>query len=100
MIKIYWGCGENVRQGQPRVIDTGKTRNYDIPAMGGYGAQGGKSWGGGGVKEAYEKFKQMGLEMVEPGLQVLYKPSAEDMQKCYDFGREFAKRLKEYHGKY
>ncbi len=65
--------------------------------VGGFGSFG---WGGGGVKEAYEKFRQMGLEMVEPGLQVLYKPSEEDMKKCYEFGRDFAKRLKEYHVKY
>ncbi|HOD75459.1 MAG TPA: FprA family A-type flavoprotein [Syntrophorhabdaceae bacterium] len=65
--------------------------------VGGFGSYG---WGGGAVKEAYAKFQQMGLEAVEPGLQVLYKPSAEDMDRCYEFGRDFAKRLKEYHGKF
>lgn len=65
--------------------------------VGGFGSYG---WGGGAVKEAYAKFQQMGLEAVEPGLQVLYKPSAEDMERCYEFGRDFAKRLKEYHGKF
>lgn len=65
--------------------------------MGGFGSFG---WGGGAVKEVYEKFKQMGLETVEPGLQVNYKPSAEDMEKCYEFGRDFAKRLKDYHGNF
>lgn len=65
--------------------------------VGGFGSYG---WGGGAVKEAYARFQQMGLEVVEPGLQVLYKPSEEDMDRCYEFGRDFAKRLKEYHGKY
>ncbi len=65
--------------------------------VGGFGSYG---WGGGAVKEAYARFQQMGLETVEPGFQVLYKPSAEDMDRCYEFGRDFAKRLKEYHKKF
>jgi flavorubredoxin len=62
--------------------------------MGSFGSYG---WGGGAVKEAYEEFKRMGLETFEPGLQVLYKPSREDEATCYNFGRDFAKRILEYH---
>ncbi|MDP2167313.1 MAG: FprA family A-type flavoprotein [Thermodesulfovibrionales bacterium] len=65
--------------------------------MGAFGSYG---WGGGAVKEAYEEFKKMRLEVFEPGLEVLYKPSSEDETKCYDFGREFAKRVKECHAKF
>jgi flavorubredoxin len=64
------------------------------------GAFGSYGWGGGGVKEAYEELKRMGLELYEPGLQILYKPSFEDETKCYDFGREFARRVKTYHEKF
>lgn len=64
------------------------------------GAFGSYGWGGGAVKEAYEEFRKMGLEVFEPGLQVLYRPSAEDESKCYDFGRDFAKKVKEYHQKF
>ncbi len=71
-----------------------RPKNRIVGAFGSYG------WGGGAVKEAYEEFKKMGLETFEPGLQILYKPSLEDESKCYDFGREFAKRLKEYHEKF
>jgi anaerobic nitric oxide reductase flavorubredoxin len=60
------------------------------------GAFGSFGWGGGAVKEAYEKFKQMGLATVEPGVQSLYKPSAEDEKQCYEFGKLFAARMKEY----
>jgi flavorubredoxin len=42
----------------------------------------------------------MGLETVEPGVQVLYKPSADDENKCYEFGRSFAQKVKEYHSKF
>ncbi len=64
------------------------------------GAFGSFGWGGGAVKDAYEEFKRMGLETFEPGLQILYRPSLEDEGKCYDFGREFAKKVKEYHSKF
>ncbi len=60
------------------------------------GAFGSFGWGGGAVKEAYEKFKQMNLQTVEPGMQVVYKPSAEDEKECYEFGKRFAVRVKEY----
>ena len=68
-----------------------RPKNRIVSAFGAYG------WGGGGVKEAYEEFKKMGLEIVEPGLQTLYRPSSEDESKCYDFGKMFAGKVKEYH---
>jgi anaerobic nitric oxide reductase flavorubredoxin len=71
-----------------------RPKNRMVGAFGSYG------WGGGAVKEAYEEFKRMGLESVEPGLQVLYRPSMEDEERCYDFGREFAQKVKEYHQKF
>jgi len=64
------------------------------------GAFGSFGWGGGAVKEAYEEFKRMGLEVVEPGMQVLYRPSPEDETQCYNFARDFAKKVKEYHKKF
>jgi flavorubredoxin len=64
------------------------------------GAFGSFGWGGGAVKEAYEEFRRMGLEIFEPGVQVQYKPTSDDETKCYNFGREFAKKVKEYHSKF
>jgi flavorubredoxin len=61
------------------------------------GAFGSYGWGGGAVKDAYEEFGKMKLETFEPGIQVNYKPDSEDVNKCYEFGREFAKKVKEYH---
>jgi flavorubredoxin len=34
----------------------------------------------------------MGLEVFEPGIQVVYRPSPEDENQCYNFAREFAKK--------
>ncbi len=68
-----------------------RPNNRLVGAFGSYG------WGGGAVKESYEEFKRMGLETYEPGLQLLYKPSLADEDACYDFGRQFARRVREYH---
>ena len=64
------------------------------------GAFGSYGWGGGAVKEAYEAFKKMGLDTVEPGVQVLYRPSAEDDKICFEFGKQFAEKTVEYHKKF
>ena len=71
-----------------------RPKNRIVAAFGSYG------WGGGAVKEAYQEFRRMGLEVVEPGLQILYRPSLEDEQQCYDYGREFAKKVREYHSQF
>jgi flavorubredoxin len=68
-----------------------RPKNRMIGAFGSYG------WGGGAVKAAYEEFNKMKLETVEPGVQVLYKPSVEDENKCYEFGQDFARKVKAYH---
>jgi flavorubredoxin len=64
------------------------------------GAFGSYGWGGGAVKEAYEAFKKMGLDAVEPGVEVLYRPGAEDDKKCFEFGKQFAEKTIEYHKKF
>jgi flavorubredoxin len=64
------------------------------------GAFGSFGWGGGAVKEAYGELKKMGLETVEPGVEVLYRPGPEDEKKCFEFGKQFAEKVKEYHKKF
>jgi flavorubredoxin len=57
-------------------------------AFGAYG------WSGGAVASVEEKLKKAGVELVLPGLAVKWKPDAEERQKCIDFGRDFAAKLK------
>jgi anaerobic nitric oxide reductase flavorubredoxin len=61
------------------------------------GAFGSFGWSGGAVRDSYEEFKKMGLEAFEPGMQILYRPSDEDNAACYEFGRQFAVKLRDYH---
>jgi len=68
-----------------------RPRNRLAGAFGSYG------WGGGAVKEAYAEFKRMGLEAVEPGIEVVYRPSPEDEKACFEFGKRFAEKTIEYH---
>jgi anaerobic nitric oxide reductase flavorubredoxin len=65
-----------------------------------FGAFGSYGWGGGAVRDIYEEVKKMGLEIVEQGVQVVYRPSGEDRKRCYEFGKEFAIRVKEYQSKF
>lgn len=71
-----------------------RPKNCVVGAFGSYG------WDSGAVKDIYEEFKKMGLDAVEPGVQVVYKPSAENQNRCYEFGRELANKVKEYHAKF
>ncbi len=64
------------------------------------GAFGSYGWGGGAVRWLYQEFEHMKLERFEPGMQVQYRPSQEEEQKCYEFGCEFARAVKEYHKKF
>ena len=71
-----------------------RPKNRLVGAFGSYG------WGGGAVKEIYDDFKRMGLDAVEPGLQILYRPSLQDEEVCFQFGKEFAQKVIEYHQKF
>ena len=64
------------------------------------GAFGCYGWSGGAVKWLYNEFKNMKLSPVEPGLEVNYRPLKEDNKACFEFGRAFAGRVKEYHKNY
>jgi len=63
-----------------------RPKNRLIGAFGSFG------WGGGGVRDVYTKAKEIGLEIHEPGIDLNFKPSADDEVACYEFGRNFAKK--------
>lgn len=65
--------------------------NRIVSAFGSYG------WGKGGVKEAIESLKSMRLEVVEPGLEINYRPKSEGYKACFEFGKTFAAKVREYH---
>jgi len=38
--------------------------------------------------------------VVEPGVQVKYKATPEEEAQCFEFGRDFAEKTREYHKKF
>jgi len=70
-----------------------RPKNRLFSAFGSYG------WSGEAVKDMFEYARTMKLELFEPGIRVLYKPSEEELNKCFEFGIAFGKALKDYHAK-
>jgi len=64
-----------------------RPRNKMAAAFGSYG------WGGGAVKTIEEKLEKAGMEIVAPALTVKWVPDKNEIQKCFEFGKDFAKRV-------
>jgi len=65
-----------------------RPRNRVAAAFGSYG------WAGGAVKEIEGILKEAGIESVGPGLGVKYMPDKNDLEACFNFGRNFAAVIK------
>lgn len=63
-------------------------------AFGSYG------WGGGAVKSIEGILKETGIELAQQSLSVRYVPNEEEVKKCYEFGKEFANKVKTSGGVY
>ena len=65
-----------------------KPKNRIASVFGSYG------WGGGAVNSIEEILKETGIEVVQPGLSIKYVPDESETKRCYEYGRAFAKRVK------
>jgi anaerobic nitric oxide reductase flavorubredoxin len=65
-----------------------RPRNKIAAAFGSYG------WGGGATRTIEKVLKSAGMELVAPALTVKWVPDKNELQKCYEFGKEFAKKIK------
>lgn len=52
-------------------------------------------WAGGAVKEIEQTLKEAGIHVVQPSLSIQYMPDEENLKKCYEYGKEFAQKIKE-----
>jgi anaerobic nitric oxide reductase flavorubredoxin len=59
-----------------------------------WGFFGSYGWGGGAVKSMAETVKKAGFDVYEPGVEVKYVPDEEDLKKCFEFGQQFAQKIK------
>jgi anaerobic nitric oxide reductase flavorubredoxin len=51
-------------------------------------------WGGGGVRGLIKMAKEFGFDVVEPGIELKWVPTAEELKKCFEFGQQIAQRIK------
>jgi anaerobic nitric oxide reductase flavorubredoxin len=65
-----------------------RPRNKIAAAFGSYG------WGGGATATIEKALKGAGMELVAPAMTVKWVPDKDELQKCYDYGKEFAKKIK------
>jgi flavorubredoxin len=65
-----------------------RPKNRVAAVFGSYG------WAGGAVKEIEGILKEAGIETAGPGLGVKYMPDKNDLEACFNFGRNFAAAIK------
>jgi len=57
-------------------------------AFGSYG------WGGGATGTIEKALKGAGMELAAPAMTIKWVPDKDELQKCYEYGKEFAKKIK------
>jgi anaerobic nitric oxide reductase flavorubredoxin len=65
-----------------------RPRNKLAAAFGSYG------WGGGATATIEKALKGAGMQLAAPAITVKWVPDKTELQKCYEYGREFAKKIK------
>jgi anaerobic nitric oxide reductase flavorubredoxin len=65
-----------------------RPRNKLAAAFGSYG------WGGGAAATIEKALKGAGMELAAPAMTVKWVPDKDELQKCYEYGQEFAKKVK------
>jgi anaerobic nitric oxide reductase flavorubredoxin len=65
-----------------------RPRNKLAAAFGSYG------WGGGATAAIEKSLKGAGMELAAPAITVKWVPDKTELQKCHEYGREFAKKIK------
>ena len=51
-------------------------------------------WGGGAVRNMVKTAKEAGFEVLEPGIEAKWVPTAEELKKCFEFGQQIAQKIK------
>jgi anaerobic nitric oxide reductase flavorubredoxin len=51
-------------------------------------------WGGGAVRNMVKMSKDFGLEVQEPGLELKWVPTADELKKCFEWGQMIGQKLK------
>ena len=65
-----------------------KPKNRIAASFGSFG------WAGGAVENIERILKEAGIDIAQPGLGVQYVPDENEIQRCYEFGKNFAQQIK------
>jgi anaerobic nitric oxide reductase flavorubredoxin len=65
-----------------------RPKNKLAAVFGSYG------WGGGATVTIEKTLKSAGMELVAPAITVKWVPGKDELQKCFEYGQEFAKKIK------
>jgi flavorubredoxin len=57
------------------------------------GAFGSYGWSGEAVPHIETRLKELRMKIHSPGLKILFKPSEEDLQKAFNYGKEFGEKV-------
>ncbi|MFH0826708.1 MAG: flavodoxin domain-containing protein [Candidatus Omnitrophota bacterium] len=63
-------------------------KNRKASVFGSYG------WAGGAVKEIESVLKEAGVEIAQQGFSVKYVPDENEMKRLFEYGRDFARKIK------
>ena len=66
-----------------------KPKNRIGAAFGSYG------WAGGAAKQVEDELTASGVQIAQPFIQVRFAPTPEELQKCYEFGKAIAEKVKQ-----
>ncbi len=97
--KIYWSDG--LLFGSPTVCGDALKPMWDILSQinplvhgGKYAAAfGSYGWSGEAIKNIEARLKQLRMKVIEPGLKINFKPSQEELNQAYQYGKEFGEHL-------
>jgi len=64
-----------------------KPKNRVASAFGSFG------WSGGAIKEIEDILKAAAIEVALPPLAIQYVPSEDEIKRCYEYGKNFAKKI-------
>jgi len=62
------------------------------------GAFGSFGWSGGAVKNIESMLQETKIEIFEPGISFKFVPTEEELKRCFEFGKRFARKIKESKG--
>jgi flavorubredoxin len=66
-----------------------KPKNRTAACFGSYG------WAGGAVKKMEELFLNAGIKIAQEALAVRFVPDLDELKDCYEFGQNFAEKIKQ-----